>query len=263
MAWLKLTKTGLYLMKSGSICYVKKVDVSSSNQNPSELRLSVPLDWFSGRDIPGSMVIDLESNEPETCPISATPSGPIAMPLSGKVIVLDPGHGEFHGGINDPGAVNKALGRNERDEVRKQADIIKAKLEAKGAIVKVVENNTGKSLSAIGSEGRGSDCFISLHLNAFNEEVQRHEVFVHTQGTPTDEKLAGLISQALAKVLPIPDAGVKRMGLGVLRGVPLPVPAVLTEGFFIDSVKDTATLDNWNTLAANAIAEGIENFLTA
>ncbi|MBE9030152.1 N-acetylmuramoyl-L-alanine amidase [filamentous cyanobacterium LEGE 11480] len=258
MAWLKLTKTGLYLMKSGSSCYVKKVDVSSSNQNLSELRLSVPLDWFSGRDIPGSMVIDLESDEPETCRISATPSGPIETPLSGKVIILDPGQGELQGGINDPGAVNGVLGRNERDEVRKQADIIKARLEKKGTVVKVVENNTDKSLTEIGSEGRGSDCFVSLHLTAFNRKVQGHQVFIHTQGTPTDEKLATLINQELAKVLPIKDAGVKRMGLGVLRGVPFPVPAVLTESFFIDSVQDTVTLDSWNELAANAIAEGIE-----
>ena len=99
-------------------------------------------------------------------------------------------------------------------------------------------------------------------LNAFNRQAQGHEVFVHSQGTAADERLATLINQELAAVLPITDRGVKRAGLGVLRGVPLPVPAVLTEGFFIDSVTDTAILDEWNTLAANAIATGIEKFLT-
>lgn len=263
MSWLKLTRQALYLMKGGSDCYVRKVDVSSSNQNPSELRLFVPQDWFTGRDAPSGMVVNLSGTEPDMCQttVPSLPDGLLTV-LSGKTIVLDPGHGEFQGGVNDPGAVNVNLGRNERDEVRKQADIIKANLERKGATVAIVENNTRKTLSQIGSEGRDSDCFVSLHLNAFNRRAQGHEVFVHTQGTPVDERLATLINQELAAVLPIVNRGVKRAGLGVLRGVPLPVPAVLTEGFFIDAVTDAATLDEWNTLAANAIATGIEKFLT-
>ncbi|MEL6128867.1 MAG: N-acetylmuramoyl-L-alanine amidase [Cyanobacteria bacterium J06627_3] len=210
------------------------------------------------------MIVDLTGTEPDACQTSipSLPDGVLTI-LSGKVVVLDPGHGEFQGSINDPGAVNGGLGRNERDEVRKQADIIKANLEKKGATVRIIENNTRKTLNQIGSEGRGADCFVSLHLNAFNRRVQGHEVFVHTGGTPTDERLATLINQELATVLPINNRGVKRLGLGVLRGVPLPVPAVLTEGFFIDSVGDAATLDEWNTLAAKAIATGIEKFLTA
>ena len=263
MSWLKLTKTQLYLMKSGSDCFVKKVDVSSSNQNPSELRLFIPQDWFSGRDAPSGMVVDLESSEPEACQVSGAPGGDISPSLVGKTIVLDPGHGEFGGGVNDPGAVNRSLGRNERDEVRKQADIIKAALVAKGATVKIVENDTSQSLTQIGSEGRGADSFVSLHLNAFNRNAQGHEVFVHTEGTSTDERLATFINDELKIALPITDRGVKRMGLGVLSGVPLPTPAVLTEAFFIDSVGDIATLDKWNKEAATAIAVGIEKFLTS
>ena len=263
MSWLKLTRQGLYLMKGGSDCFIKKVNVSSSNQNSSELRLYIPQDWFTGRDAPSGMVVDLLGTEPDACQVSPPmlPDGVITV-LSGKVVVLDPGHGEFQGGVNDPGAVNSSLGRTERDEVRKQADIIKAQLERKGATVRIIENNTRKTLQQIGSEGAGADCFVSLHLNAFNKRAQGHEVFVHTAGVPIDERLATLINQEFATVLPITNRGVKRAGLGVLLGVPLPVPAVLTEGFFIDSVSDTATLDEWNTLAANAIATGIEKFLT-
>jgi N-acetylmuramoyl-L-alanine amidase len=265
MSWLKLTKEALYLMKSGSNCFINKVDISSSNMDPSELRLSIPLDWFSGRDIPGTMVINLESSQPDTCEVAAGSRASTAstLPLSGMSIVLDPGHGEIDDGVNDPGAVNRTLGKNERDAVRKQADIIKANLQGKGATVKIVENNTSKTLRQIGSEGSGADCFVSLHLNAFNRSAQGHEVFVHNQGSAVDEKLARSINQALDEALPITDRGVKRAGLAVLSGVPLPVPAVLTESFFIDSVPDVATLDSWNTLAANAIAAGIAKFLTS
>ena len=250
-------------MESGSGCFVKKVNISSSNQNTSELRLFIPQDWFSGRDAPSGMVVDLESSEPEACQVSGAPGGNMSSSLAGKTIVLDPGHGEFGGGVNDPGAVNRSLGKNERDEVRKQADIIKAALVAKGATVKIVENDTSKPLTQIGSEGRGADVFVSLHLNAFNENAQGHEVFVHTEGTSTDERLATSINNELKAVLPIADRGVRRMGLGVLGGVPLPTPTVLTEAFFIDSVADASTLEQWNKQAATAIATGIEKFLTS
>ncbi|MGD1862256.1 MAG: N-acetylmuramoyl-L-alanine amidase [Leptolyngbyaceae cyanobacterium] len=181
--------------------------------------------------------------------------------LAGKRIVLDPGHGEIDFGVNDPGAVNRVLGRNERDEVRKQAIIIRQVLAGKGANVAIVENNTRMSLRQIGQAGSGADCFVSLHLNAFNRQAQGHEVFYHTQGTSTDRRFADLVNRALANSLNIPDRGTKRLGLAVLSGVPLPTPAILTEAFFIDSVSSAATLDRWNTAAANAIAQGITQFL--
>ncbi|MEM8603676.1 MAG: N-acetylmuramoyl-L-alanine amidase [Cyanobacteria bacterium P01_H01_bin.121] len=187
---------------------------------------------------------------------------PIQQSLAGKTIVLDPGHGEVDSFGNDPGAVNRPLNRNERDEVRKQATIIQQTLSAKGATVRIVENNSSLSLGAIGAQGRGADCFVSLHLNAFNQSAQGHEVLVHREATATDVRLATLVNQALAANLAIRDRGVKRQGLGVLAGVPLPTPAILTEAFFIDSVADVATLDQWNNLAAQAIAQGIERFLT-
>ena len=255
MAWLKLTKQGLYLMKGDSDCFLKKADVQAGLSS-SELRVMIPLDWFSGRDVPGGMVIDLESAEPSVCPTI-----PIrTSTLSGKKIVLDPGHGEIFGGFNDPGALGPN-GRTERDEVRKQATVIKNTLEQKGASVTIIENDTSKTLGQIGAEGAGADCFVSLHLNAFNSSAQGHEVFVHTLGTPTDVELATFINQELDREFTITNRGVKRAGLGVLIGVPLPVPAVLTEAFFIDAV-DVATLDNMNPRAANAIARGIERFLT-
>ena len=102
---------------------------------------------------------------------------------------------------------------------------------------------------------------MSLHLNAFNRQAQGHEVFYHSQGTSADQRFAVIVNNALANRLDIPNRGAKRLGLAVLAGVPLPTPAILTEAFFIDSVASAAILDRWNTLAADAIAEGITQFL--
>ncbi len=259
MAWLKLTKNALYLMKSGSDCYLKKVTVSPTSPSSSELRLHLPLDWFSGRDVPSGMIVDLESAEPKPWTL-IQPLNDSSLPLLGRVVVLDPGHGEIDAGINDPGAVSPT-GVTERDLVRQQADMIKANLEALGATVKIVENGTGMSLTEIGAQGRGADCFVSLHLNSFNREVQGHEVLIDPDGTAFDAKLANCINDELDSEFEFPNRGVKKQGLAVLRGVPLPTPAVLVESFFIDEVKDTKLLESWNFRASIVISQGITKFL--
>jgi len=104
---------------------------------------------------------------------------------------------------------------------------------------------------------------VSLHLNAFNKSVQRSEVLIDTNGTTVDSELAEIINSELESSLPITNGGVKRQGLGVLRGVSLPVPAVLVESFFIDSVSDADSLESLITTSADAIAKGISRFLTS
>ncbi len=192
---------------------------------------------------------------------------PVEKSLVGKTVVLDPGHGEFSSaGVNDPGAVNRRLNRNERDEVRKQANIIQRLLGDKGATVRVIENNTSLSLRAIGAQARGADCFVSLHLNAVNQQVQGHEVFVANPPTSADVRLANAVNQALDGSFAdgdVPNRGVKQRRLAVFEGVPTATAAILTEAFFIDSVTSAGTLDRWNDAAARAIAQGIEKFLTS
>jgi N-acetylmuramoyl-L-alanine amidase len=260
MSWLKITKTGLFLMKSSSDKYVSKVNGVPRGANGSEIGITIPLDWFSGRDVPSTLVVDFDSPDPSPVDSPRLSGG---SGLSGRRIVLDPGHGEVEDGVNDPGAVNNRLGLSERDLVRKQADIIADSLQRQGASVEIVENNTGMTLGQIGARGSGSDCFVSLHLNAFNNAAQRSEVLIETNGTAIDKELAQSINEELKAALSITNGGVKRQGLGVLRGVPLPVPAVLVESFFIDAVSDAATMESLLQESADAIAKGISRFLSS
>ncbi len=254
MTWLKLTRNGLYLMKSGDGCFLEKMIVSPTGRRPTEYRLNIPPSWFTRADAPRGMIVDLESAEPESCAIASSNA------LTGKRIILDPGHGEVERGVNDPGAI-APNGATERDLVRRQATLIKARLEAQGARVTLIENGTGMSLTQIGALGRGADCFVSLHLNVFNRQAQGHEVLIDSQGSAADERLARLINEELDREFEIQNRGIKRQGLAVLRGVPQSVPAVLTESFFIDSVNNGATLNAWIVRAADAIANGITRFL--
>jgi N-acetylmuramoyl-L-alanine amidase len=250
MAWLRLTKTALYLMKSGDACYIDKVSLTGEKRN----QVRIPRTWFVGNAAPGAMTI--EDIEPPACAISGgSPSTPTARPLLGKKIVLDPGHGEDR----DQGAIN--AGRTEAGEALKQARLIQGILQARGAAVALVDNARNLSLEQIGALGAGADCFVAVHLNSFNRSVQGHEVLIDRNGTDVDLKFATVINEELDRVLNIPNRGVKRQGLAVLRAVPLPVPAVLIESFFLDAAPANQ-VDELIQKTAQAIARGIERFLT-
>jgi N-acetylmuramoyl-L-alanine amidase len=182
--------------------------------------------------------------------------------LSGRIITLDPGHGEISPAGNDPGAVNRKLKLTERDVVRTQANILTELLSSKGATVRILENNTTKTLQQLGADAAGSHAFVSLHLNAFNGNAQGHEVLIHTKATEADAKFAMFVSNELGSRLAIPNRGVKRQNLAILYAVAYHIPAILTESFFIDSVPDRATLDQLLYISSDAIAVGIEKFLS-
>jgi N-acetylmuramoyl-L-alanine amidase len=250
MSWLKLTSKALYLMQGGTEQYIGKVALESTGNSTT---LDVPLDWFTGStsNLPRTMLVDMQATVEPAQFIPPIGSGP----LKGKKIVLDPGHGED----GDSGAVG--FGTSELVENIIQADEVAKYLRSKGASVKIVPNSENLDLWSIGSRGSGSDAFISLHLNAFNGTVQRHEVLVLPEATQEDKQLAESISVELRNTLqdpPFKNAGVKSQRLGVLRGVPDGIPKVLTEALFIDA----PGMSRENVVkAAQAIARGIENFL--
>ena len=252
MSWLKLTSKALYLMQGGSDLYISKVGLVSTGNSTT---LEVPLDWFSGStsSLPRIMAIDSHAA------IEPVEYIPVKGSLSGKKIVLDTGHGEDEGEGIDSGATG--FGTSELVENIIQADEVAKYLRSKGASVAIVLNSENLDLWSIGARGRGADAFVSLHLNAFNRTVQRHEVLILPEATEEDEQLAGLISKELQNDLPNPpfqNGGVKSQGLGVLHGVPDGVPKVLTEALFIDA----PGMSRENVVkAAQAIARGIENFL--
>jgi N-acetylmuramoyl-L-alanine amidase len=254
MSWLKLTSKALYLMQGGTEQYISKVALDSTGNSTT---LDVPLDWFTGStsNLPRTMIVDVQASvEPAQFipPI-------IAGTLKGKKIVLDPGHGEEDEQGIDPGAVG--FGTSELVENIIQADEVAKYLRSKGASVAIVPNSENLDLWSIGARGRGADAFVSLHLNAFNGKVQKHEVLILPDASQEDKQLAELISKELQNNLPNPpfkNGGFKSQSLGVLNGVPDGVPKVLTEALFIDA----PGMSRENVVkAAQAIARGIENFL--
>ncbi|WP_168186452.1 N-acetylmuramoyl-L-alanine amidase, partial [Hydrocoleum sp. CS-953] len=177
--------------------------------------------------------------------------------LVGKKIILDPGHGVTNTGF-DPGAV--ANGTTEAAENLHQANLIANHLRQLGAEVKVLDEPL--SLAQIGQRAAGYDIFVSLHQNAFNKNVQGHEVFSHPNAPAKDAQLAQAINSELDAIFPdsiIPDRGTKKANFSVLRNAPTSVPAVLVESLFMDAPgMSRANVEK----AASAVGRGIEKFFT-
>lgn len=105
------------------------------------------------------------------------------MPVSGKVIILDPGHGGW-----DPGKAG-SNGEDEKDINLKIAEDIKDYLEQGGAVVymtRTEDEALGKTKNEdmknrISSARKGeADIFISIHQNSFPAaNVKGAQVFYH------------------------------------------------------------------------------------
>jgi len=159
-------------MKSSSDKYISRVNGIPRATDGAVIGITLPLDWFSGRDVPSTLIIDLNSADPT--PVDS-PCSSVGAGLSGKRVVLDPGHGEVEDGVNDPGAENRRLNVNERDLVRKQADMVAASLQAQGASVEIVENNQvcHSGILVLGVQEVTALCrYISMHLTNLFREVR-------------------------------------------------------------------------------------------
>lgn len=175
-------------------------------------------------------------------------------------VTLEVGHGPYRDRDGSTGFEEGALGRGttEYKEVTVMANIASRLLRDKGYEVDVLDPM--ETLEDMGEYARGSDVFVSLHLNAFNGVTQGSEVLIHRNGTAEDEKFAQFIQDDLVSTLRLSDRGVKRQGLAVLFGVPLSVQAAcLTESYFVDAV-DAATARRYTEQAARAIANGIDRY---
>lgn len=176
-------------------------------------------------------------------------------------VTLEIGHGPYRTRAGKTGFEEGATGpgTTEYKEVVVMSTIASELLKEKGYQVEI--SDPPSTLPEIGKKAAGSDIFVSLHLNAFDKEVQGTEVLVDRSATDEDVVLAQVLQRFLVDALGLTDRKVKRQGLAVLRAVPVTVRAAcLTEAFFIDSVSDAKTVRAMAEKAAKAIAEGIDEY---
>lgn len=180
-----------------------------------------------------------------------------------KVVALDAGHGLHTAGKQTPDGIKEWT---LNDKVR---DKVVAMLQ--GYNVKFIfpdndEGNTDEGLTARRTMyvNKKVDAAVSIHHNAYKGTwctATGVEVYVDNAATANDNKLANAIYSRLVTNTGLKGRGVKKANWAVINQNN--VPAVLTEGGFMDNKKDHAiiTSDAGQTAYAKAVAEGLIEFL--
>ncbi len=185
-----------------------------------------------------------------TIPAVPAPVDPPAK--SGKLVVLDAGHGGY-----DPGATYG------RDEKWYNLDItlrLEKILIAKGIQVKLTRTTdkfVGLDERAEMANGWGADVFISIHNNAFFDKSMNGTMTFYYPSSYSGKRYATIIQQDLLKNLGTRDLGVKSNTFVVLKNTKM--PAVLVEVACMSNESDKAKLETeeFRQKAAESLAESI------
>lgn len=179
------------------------------------------------------------------------------LPLQGKTIVLDPGHGG-----KDVGSTG-GNGTFEKDVTLRTALNVRKKLVQQGAnVVMTRDADTTISLGArtAVAQTENADLFISIHFDAF----QTSDVYGMTMfyNKPQDEGIAQKLHDQIFKSdMNTKDRGVRFGDYHVIRENTK--PAVLLELGYISNKNEEARMqtDAFQEQISTAIASGVENSL--
>ncbi|WP_380166854.1 N-acetylmuramoyl-L-alanine amidase CwlD [Kroppenstedtia sanguinis] len=189
-----------------------------------------------------------------------------SMPLSGKVIVLDPGHGGYDGG-----AVSRE-GLQEKEVTLKISLLLRDYLQESGALV-FMTREVDKDLAGASQRRRkatdlmerarivktsGADVFISIHLNAIPSPRWSGAQTFYYPTMEANKKLAESIQSELIRNLDNTDRKARYSGeVYILKTSP--VPAALVEVGFLSNPAEARMLGEgaYQKKVASAIYNGL------
>ncbi|MGD7046361.1 N-acetylmuramoyl-L-alanine amidase CwlD [Jeotgalibacillus proteolyticus] len=190
------------------------------------------------------------------------------MPLAGKVIVLDPGHGGADGGANYETILEKNL-------TLKIAKQLRAYLEEQGAIVRMTREED-MDLASEATKGyrdrkredlknrldlvndKDNDLFISIHLNAIPQTQWSGAQTFYTTYHDDNERIARFVQHELVRHLPKNTRKAKTIdGIYVLSHAE--TPGILVEAGFLSNPEERYWLlqDEYQQRIAASIYFGI------
>ena len=189
--------------------------------------------------------------------------------LSGKIIVIDPGHGG-----NDAGAIGPT-GVMEKNVTLKVALELRKLLEAEGAEV-IMTRDSDTTVSVKGAKASdieelgarcdvgnraGAHIFISIHADSFTRPEARGTTgYYYSKGSGAGQKLADCIRRNLVEQLGTPSRGTQPCNFYVVKHTDM--PATLIELGFISNKEEEKLLDSKEGVkkAAQGIFDGIEDY---
>lgn len=197
------------------------------------------------------------------------------LPISNKIIVIDPGHG----GV-DPGAVSKN-GIKEDDINLKIALNLKRLIEQSGGVV-IMTRETDKGLYTSKSttlrqmktedlhnrkqliEDSGSQVFISIHLNSFIRPSYYGAQTFYKKGSKDSEYFALIIQKELKNILDKDNNRQPQHRDDVFLLNEVTIPSVLVECGFLSNVKEEQLLidETYQERIAWSIYIGVMNYFS-
>ncbi|KRE67217.1 N-acetylmuramoyl-L-alanine amidase CwlD [Paenibacillus sp. Soil750] len=192
------------------------------------------------------------------------------LPLSGKTIALDAGHGGPDGGAESKGGIiekdiNLAITLRLRDY-----------LQQAGAIV-VLTRETDTDLADSGTKGyskrktqdlhnradliqnNNADMFLSIHLNSIPSDKWRGAQTFYYLNNPDNPNLAALIQSELKRNLENTDRVAKLADKTVYLLKTLKIPSALVEVGFLSNPEEAKLLadENYQKILAASVYQGI------
>lgn len=210
------------------------------------------------RKLPHRIVID----------IFAEPQGETVEGVSGRNIVIDPGHGGSDTGAIGPDGVTE---KSVTLAVSKKLENILTASGAKVTMTREVDADVyGRGASDAQElqarvdvgERAHSEIFVSVHCNAFSSAYSHGMETYYCYGSRRGERLASLINEELESAGGLMNRGVKTANFYVLRHSSM--PATLLELGFVTNPEEEALLadDEYQKKLAKAIALGIARYFT-
>lgn len=171
-----------------------------------------------------------------------------SVPVTNKVILIDPGHGGVDAGASDNGAVEKDI--NLDIALRLQEYI-----EESGGIailtrsedVSTADKNRSKNVTQKKSdlaerkkaiEKYKADVFVSIHMNKFSEEKYYGAQVFYPAKSQESERLAQIIQLSLKENLDKTNKRKEKENKGIYVLKDNPVPSVLIECGFLSNKKE-------------------------
>ncbi len=245
--------------------YYTRIRSSQFQINPSKTRIVFDLTKASAFTFhrEGNR-LDVTFTENSTAPLTLLPvttnsvvvkPPPKLLLLENKVIVIDPGHGG-----DDPGALShtKEFEKEFTLDISKRLQTL---LTQEGAYVIMCregdQNPTLEDRTRVANINK-TDIFISVHINSFfNSFSVGTETYYYKN---QDKLLTELIHEELIKSLQLPDKGIKKARLYVLRNSTM--PATLIEPLFITNEKEFALLKqaSFRQKIAESVTKGVERY---
>ena len=199
------------------------------------------------------------------------------LPTTGKIVVLDAGHGG-----EDPGAVSAYSGAKEKDITLVIAQKAKAMLEEAGYTVLMTRtddvlpyDNEQLSMTAKRRQDlikrkkfmdeSNADIVVSIHLNSFSDSQYHGAQTFYTKESLSSKKLAISLQTALREILePEHDreALLKSEEIIITKNCKV-TTAIVECGFLSNQDEERKLVDEaYQTKIAEAIKAGIDNYFT-